>query len=117
MRPFEAVQMYFHQAADQLELADNIRTLLIRARREVQVQIPVEMDNGELHSFIGYRVQHNRARGRDDQRRHLLGDQTMRHGDDLREGKIEFEADARGEIESIARARRHPKKARTKTEE
>jgi len=63
MRPFEAVQMYFHRAADELELADNVRTLLIRARREVQVQIPVEMDSGELHSFIGYRVQHNRARG------------------------------------------------------
>ena len=63
MRPFEAVQMYFHRAADELDLADNIRTLLIRARREVQVQIPVEMDTGELHSFIGYRVQHNRARG------------------------------------------------------
>jgi glutamate dehydrogenase (NAD(P)+) len=63
MRPFEAVQMYFHRAADELELADSLRTLLVRARREVQVQIPVEMDNGELHSFIGYRVQHNRARG------------------------------------------------------
>jgi glutamate dehydrogenase (NAD(P)+) len=63
MRPFEAVQRYFHRAADELELADSMRTLLVRARREVQVQIPVEMDNGELHSFIGYRVQHNRARG------------------------------------------------------
>jgi glutamate dehydrogenase (NAD(P)+) len=63
MRPFEAVQMYFHRAADELDLADNIRTLLVRARREVQVQIPVEMDTGELRSFIGYRVQHNRARG------------------------------------------------------
>jgi glutamate dehydrogenase (NAD(P)+) len=63
MRSFEAVQMYFHRAADELELADNIRTLLIRPRREVQVQIPVEMDSGDLHSFIGYRVQHNRARG------------------------------------------------------
>jgi glutamate dehydrogenase (NAD(P)+) len=63
MRSFEAVQMYFHRAADELDLPDNIRTLLIRARREVQVQIPVEMDSGELHSFIGYRVQHNRARG------------------------------------------------------
>jgi glutamate dehydrogenase (NAD(P)+) len=63
MRPFEAVQMYFHRAADELELADSLRTLLIRARREVQVQVPVEMDSGELRSFIGYRVQHNRARG------------------------------------------------------
>jgi glutamate dehydrogenase (NAD(P)+) len=63
MRAFEAVQRYFQRAADELELADSLRILLSRARREVQVQIPVEMDNGELHSFIGYRVQHNRARG------------------------------------------------------
>jgi glutamate dehydrogenase (NAD(P)+) len=63
MRAFEAVQTYFHRAADELNLDDNLRTFLIRARREVQVQIPVEMDNGELHSFVGYRVQHNRARG------------------------------------------------------
>jgi glutamate dehydrogenase (NAD(P)+) len=63
MRPFEAVNMYFNRAADQLQLGDSMRTLLIRAEREVQVQIPVEMDSGELHSFIGYRVQHNRARG------------------------------------------------------
>ncbi|HVT28501.1 MAG TPA: Glu/Leu/Phe/Val dehydrogenase dimerization domain-containing protein [Lacipirellulaceae bacterium] len=63
MRPFEATKKYFHRAADQLGLADNFRTYLITPRRELRVQIPVEMDNGELHSFIGYRVQHNRARG------------------------------------------------------
>ena len=27
------------------------------------MQIPVDMDNGELATFIGYRVQHNHARG------------------------------------------------------
>ncbi len=63
MRAFEAVGMYFQHAADQLQLADSMRTLLVTPRREVQVQIPIEMDNGELRSFIGYRVQHNRARG------------------------------------------------------
>jgi glutamate dehydrogenase (NAD(P)+) len=63
MRPIDAVQVYFERAADELGLADSLRTLLSRARREVQVQLPVEMDNGELKSFFGYRVQHNRARG------------------------------------------------------
>ncbi len=63
MRPFEATKKYFHRAADQLGLAENLRTYLITPRRELRVQVPVEMDNGELHSFIGYRVQHNRARG------------------------------------------------------
>src|SRR5213078_4106018 len=63
MRPFEATKKYFQRAADQLGLADSLRTFLITPRRELQVQVPVEMDNGQLRSLIGYRVQHNRARG------------------------------------------------------
>jgi glutamate dehydrogenase (NAD(P)+) len=63
MRSSDAVKTYFDRAADQLGLAASLRTLLIMSRREVQVQIPIEMDNGELHCFVGYRVQHNKARG------------------------------------------------------
>jgi len=63
MRPFEATNKYFSRAADHLGLKDSLRTYLITPRRELQVQIPVEMDNGDLRSLIGYRVQHNRARG------------------------------------------------------
>lgn len=63
MSSFECVNLYFQRAADQLELADEMRTLLMMAAREVQVQIPVDMDNGKLATFVGYRVQHNRARG------------------------------------------------------
>ena len=63
MRPFEATNRYFQLAADQLGLADGLRTHLMTPRRELQVQIPVEMDNGGLRTLIGYRVQHNRARG------------------------------------------------------
>jgi glutamate dehydrogenase (NAD(P)+) len=63
MKALESANLYFSRAADQLDLAENIRALLAVARREVQVQIPVEMDDGELATFIGYRVQHNNARG------------------------------------------------------
>jgi glutamate dehydrogenase (NAD(P)+) len=63
MRSFEAVTLYFHHAADELGLAPAMRTLLGTAVREVQVQIPVEMDDGTIDCYIGYRVQHNRARG------------------------------------------------------
>ena len=63
MKSFEAVKHYFNRAADQLELTDNMRKLLLTAKREVQVQIAVEMDNGELQTLIGYRVQHDNARG------------------------------------------------------
>ena len=63
MRSFESVNLYFQRAADQLGLPEELRTLLMMATREVQVQIPVDMDNGKLATFVGYRVQHNRARG------------------------------------------------------
>jgi len=63
MRAFDATQMYFDRAADHLELNDNMRRLLLIPKREVQVQIAVEMDKGELATFIGYRVQHNNSRG------------------------------------------------------
>ncbi|MEM8944761.1 MAG: Glu/Leu/Phe/Val dehydrogenase dimerization domain-containing protein [Planctomycetota bacterium] len=63
MKSFEAVKHYFNRAADQLELTDNMRTLLLAAKREVQVQIAIERDNGDLDTLIGYRVQHDNARG------------------------------------------------------
>ena len=63
MKSFEAVKLYFNRAADQLELTENMRTLLLTPKREVQVQIAVEMDNGDLKTLIGYRVQHDNARG------------------------------------------------------
>ena len=63
MKSFEAVKHYFNRAADQLEMADSMRTLLLTAKREVQVQVAVERDNGDLETLIGYRVQHDNARG------------------------------------------------------
>lgn len=63
MKAFEAVQKYFSKAADHLELNDSMRTLLITPKREVQVEVPVEMDDGRLETLIGFRVQHNNARG------------------------------------------------------
>ena len=63
MRSSEATRIYFDRAADELDLSDSIRRLLLTAKREVQVQIPVELDSGEVATYIGYRVQHNDARG------------------------------------------------------
>ena len=40
-----------------------MRRLLLTAKREVRVQLPIERDSGEIATFIGYRVQHNDARG------------------------------------------------------
>ena len=66
MRPSEATKKYFERAADQLEFLGGKYAYApcnAGATRVSQVQIPVEMDDGTLRTFIGYRVQHNRARG------------------------------------------------------
>ena len=63
MNASEAVQFYFDRAADQLKLSESIRRLLKMPKREVTVEVPVEMDDGRLETLVGYRVQHNNARG------------------------------------------------------
>lgn len=63
LKPNECVQLYFDRAAEKLQLPESYRRLLKTARRELTVEVPVEMDDGRLETFIGYRVQHNNARG------------------------------------------------------
>ncbi len=54
---------YFNKAADVLGLSDKIRTILLTPLRTVKVEIAFEGEDGELHIYNGYRVQHNKARG------------------------------------------------------
>jgi glutamate dehydrogenase (NAD(P)+) len=63
MKAFDSTRRYFERAADYIELTENMRRLLLTPKREVQVQIAIERDNGEIGTFIGYRVQHDNARG------------------------------------------------------
>jgi glutamate dehydrogenase (NAD(P)+) len=63
MQAFEATSFYFEQAAKLLDLSDNIRTLLVTPDREVRVEVVIELDSGQIGNFIGYRVQHDNARG------------------------------------------------------
>jgi glutamate dehydrogenase (NAD(P)+) len=63
MKAFESTRLYFERAADRLQLPESMRKLLLTPKREVQVQIAVEMDDGRLETFIGYRVQHDDSRG------------------------------------------------------
>ena len=63
MQAFEATNVYFDQAAKLLDLTGNMRTLMITPDRELRVEVAIEMDNGEIGNFIGYRVQHDNARG------------------------------------------------------
>ena len=59
----EATNLFFNRAADHLELADNLRTILQTPRRVVRVEIVTESDSGELMHHLGFRVQHNNSRG------------------------------------------------------
>jgi glutamate dehydrogenase (NAD(P)+) len=61
--PFESVNAFFDAAADLVRLDDEMYDVLKSSYREISVQVPVRLDNGELRVFTGYRVQHNGARG------------------------------------------------------
>jgi glutamate dehydrogenase (NAD(P)+) len=63
MRASEATNYYFQRAAKQLGLGSRIETVLMTPRREVKVEIVVELDSGELGVFKGFRVQHDNSRG------------------------------------------------------
>jgi hypothetical protein len=59
----DIVRHYFDRAVERLELPDDIRTVFWEPYREVTVQIPVKLSDGKIHTFSGYRIQHNGARG------------------------------------------------------
>ncbi|MDO8531159.1 MAG: Glu/Leu/Phe/Val dehydrogenase dimerization domain-containing protein [Dehalococcoidia bacterium] len=63
MTSFEEVSHFFDQAADQLNIKDELRDIMRSSYREVRVQLPVRMDDGSIKVFVGYRIQHNGARG------------------------------------------------------
>ena len=53
----------FDIAADVLGLDDDMRKILRYCQRELTVNFPVEMDDGSVEVFTGYRVQHNTGPG------------------------------------------------------
>jgi glutamate dehydrogenase (NAD(P)+) len=50
-------------AAKYLDLDPGLHEVLSRPKRQLIVNFPVVMDNGEVHCYEGYRVQHNTGRG------------------------------------------------------
>jgi glutamate dehydrogenase (NAD(P)+) len=61
--PWEQQAARFNLAAEKLKLDDGLWRVLRQPNREIIVHIPVNMDNGQLEVFTGYRVQHSIARG------------------------------------------------------
>jgi glutamate dehydrogenase (NAD(P)+) len=63
MNAFEATNWFFDRAARRMDLGDAIKTVLRTPSREVKVEVAIELDNGEVANFTGFRVQHSNARG------------------------------------------------------
>jgi glutamate dehydrogenase (NAD(P)+) len=60
---WDIVNHYFDIAAQRLDLRDDVAAVMRSSYREVQVQVPVSLSDGDIHVFNGFRVQHNGARG------------------------------------------------------
>jgi len=60
---FQTAQQRFDAAAEVIGLSDDARRGLRVVKRELTVHFPVRMDDGGVHVFTGWRVQHNISRG------------------------------------------------------
>lgn len=62
-RASETTNMYVERAFELLRLGEAYRTLLLTPKRELRVELVIEMDDGSIGTFIGYRIQHDNSRG------------------------------------------------------
>ncbi|HWR52034.1 MAG TPA: Glu/Leu/Phe/Val dehydrogenase [Bryobacteraceae bacterium] len=63
LNTWRAAETRFDQAADRLGLDEGLCKVLRSPSKEITVYIPVQLDDGRLEVFTGYRVHHSLARG------------------------------------------------------
>jgi glutamate dehydrogenase (NAD(P)+) len=63
MNAFQTTNHYLEQAFDLLGLSERLRTVLVTPSRELRVELVIELDDGSMGHYIGYRVQHDDSRG------------------------------------------------------
>ncbi len=63
INPWAVAQQQFDLAAEKLGLDRGLRKILREPERQLIVEFPVKMDDGNIEVFTGYRVQHNMSRG------------------------------------------------------
>jgi glutamate dehydrogenase (NAD(P)+) len=61
--PWLAAAARFDEAARRLRIDDGMCKILRSPAKEITVHIPVQLDDGRIEVFTGYRVQHSIARG------------------------------------------------------
>ncbi len=59
----ESVRYYVTRAVEQLDLGDRLEHQLLTPRREIRFECTLPLDNGERATYVGYRTQHDDARG------------------------------------------------------
>ncbi|HEX6240860.1 MAG TPA: Glu/Leu/Phe/Val dehydrogenase dimerization domain-containing protein [Polyangiales bacterium] len=63
MTPSEATLLNFHGAAKLLGVGSLMERRLSTPKREVKVECTIQLDNGSTGTFVGFRIQHDDARG------------------------------------------------------
>lgn len=63
MSLFENTLRQIEKAADLMALNKEVKTIISTHQRELEVNIPVRMDDGTLQMFKGFRIQHNNYMG------------------------------------------------------
>ena len=63
MNAYQTTNHYLERAFDLLQLPERLRTALVTPSRELRVELVIELDDGSLGHYIGYRVQHDDSRG------------------------------------------------------
>ena len=63
LNPYQMAVKQLEHVAKLIDLDTGILEILKKPKREIIVNLPVKMDNGEIKVFTGYRVHHNDARG------------------------------------------------------
>ena len=63
LNPWLAAEARFDEAAARLGLDEGLAKVLRLPSKEITVHIPVQLDDGRLEVFTGYRVRHSIARG------------------------------------------------------
>ena len=61
--PFEIAQYQLRRVGDIFAIDPNLIRVLSKTKKSVEVSVPVQMDDGSIGVFEGYRVTHNIARG------------------------------------------------------
>ena len=63
MNIFEMAQIPFNQAVEAMKLDQGVRDIIANPERTLEVSIPVNMDDGSVKVFTGYRSQHSTILG------------------------------------------------------